>query len=114
MGRHCGRAMKMVAHKVAMDVTLTLLELVEMEIYRRDNIDRFGVSISSQSSGSDKSSSLASSLIEHGAGSLCFKNTNIWIGHSHIGRSRDLRNQDVVSATQESTRIVETPRSLNG
>lgn len=32
MGRHCGRVVRMVAHKVAMDVTLTFAELVEMEM----------------------------------------------------------------------------------
>lgn len=32
VGRHCSKVVKIVAHEVAKDVTLTLIELVEMEM----------------------------------------------------------------------------------
>lgn len=79
----------------------------------KDNIDCFGVSISTRSGRLDRSASPTLSFIKHGSKSLHFKDINVQMGRLGIRRSRDLANKEVISAIQESTRIVETSWPLN-
>lgn len=60
------------------------------------------------SGGSDESICSALSFIECGTKSLHSNNNIIHMGHSQMRRSGNLANKEVVSTTQESTKIVET------